>query len=383
MPETGIESRYVLKNGKRLRLGYTTGTCAAAAAKAAALLLFRGQADETVELVTPKGIALRLEVLDPRLERGRASCAVRKDAGDDPDATDGILVYAEVRALPDPEIEIDGGPGVGRVTKPGLKLPVGAAAINPAPREMIRRAAEEALAACGQSCGLSVLISVPGGAELAKKTFNPRLGIEGGISILGTSGIVEPMSEDAILESLELEIRQKRALGWERLILVPGNYGADYARSALGFSDGELVKCSNYIGCALDMAADAGFPEVLLIGHVGKLVKLSGGIMNTHSREGDARAELFAALALRAGGGAELARTILDCVTTDGMLEALRNAGLLERAMTLMAERIDLHLRSRVRDRLRVGAVVFSENYGELCRTGPAAEWLAEGKSEG
>ncbi len=378
MVKTGIEAYYTLKDGKKLQFGYTTGTCAAAAAKAAAILLLTGRVPETVHILTPKGIPLDLEVLEPRRSENAACCAIRKYSGDDPDVTNGILVYAEARTRPEPGILIDGGVGVGRVTKPGLKQSIGEAAINPVPREMIRLAVEEALAECEQLTGLSIVISVPEGVEIAKKTFNPRLGIEGGISILGTSGIVEPMSEDALLESIELEIRQKRALGRERLLITPGNYGSDFAKAVCRLDDAELVKCSNYIGRTLDMAAAEGFREVLLIGHVGKLVKLSGGIMNTHSKEGDGRAELMAAWALRAGADADLARSILDCVTTDEMLRLLHEACLLERAMEFMGQRIDFYLRHRVRDQLTVGAIVFTEAYGTLCVTGPAGEWLAE-----
>ena len=393
MHETGIEAYYVLKDGKKLQFGYTTGTCAAAAAKAATMLLFTGRVPETVHILTPKGIALDLEVLEAKRETANntcgqedhtvcapetaASCAIRKYSGDDPDVTNGILVYAEVRARKEPGIIIDGGIGVGRVTKPGLKQPVGEAAINPVPREMIRMAAEEALDECGVMSGLSIVISVPEGVEIAKKTFNPRLGIEGGISILGTSGIVEPMSEEALIESIELEIRQKKVLGQKRLIITPGNYGADFAKGGWQLEDSDLVKCSNYIGRTLDMAVAEGFKEVLLIGHVGKLVKLAGGIMNTHSKEGDGRAELMAACALRAGANADLARQILDCVTTDEMLRLMHDAGLMEPAMACMGERIDFYLRHRVKDQITVGAVVFTEAYGTLCFTGPAKEWLS------
>ena len=378
-----IDSAYVLRDGRQLRRGYTTGTCAAAAAKAAALLLLTGTTPETVEITIPAGITLTLPILEPRLEGQTASCAVQKDSGDDPDVTDGIRICAAVRRRREPGIVIDGGEGVGRITKPGLKLEVGEAAINPVPREMIRQAVEQVLTQCGESSGLNVLISVPGGAEIAKKTFNPRLGIVGGISILGTSGIVEPMSVEALLESIGLEIRQKRALGVQRLLLTPGSWGAGFAREICGSAD--AVRCANYIGPALDMAAEAGFRQVLLIGHVGKLVKLSGGMMNTHSREGDCRGELMSAHALRAGADGTLARAILDCATTDEMLRLLREAGLLEGAMAHMAERMDFYLRRRAGEAMQVGAVAFSDLYGILCATGPARAWLTEqdGRQEG
>ena len=380
MFETGIEGHYALVDGKKLQFGYTTGTCAAAAAKAAALLLLTGRASNAVKIHTPKGIDLRLPVEEALREGDRARCAVRKYSGDDPDVTDGALIVAEVSRSTLPGIRIDGGEGVGRATKPGLKVPVGAAAINPGPRAMIEKAVTEALEETEPVPGLDVVISVPEGAALAQKTFNPRLGIVGGISILGTSGIVEPMSEEALIDSIRLEIRQRRALGDERLILAPGNYVTDFLRDTFGIGEDRIVKTSNFIGKALDAAAEAGFREVLLAGHIGKLIKLSGGIMNTHSREGDGRAELMAACALRAGGDGDTARAILDCVTTDEMLRILREKGLLATAMESMAQRIDLYVNARVKGLLTVGVLVFSDGYGPLCATGPAKTWLQEAR---
>ena len=422
MHTSGIETYYTLKNGKRLQMGYTTGTCAAAAAKAAAILLLTrralkttftqpgvtpgqtepsrrapeaafsqpdespGQteltrhAPETVSIMTPKGIPLELEVLEQAFDGETASCAIRKYSGDDPDVTDGILIYASARLRGEPGIVVDGGTGIGRITKPGLKRPVGEAAINPVPLDMIRRAAREVLEEFGETSGLDILIYAPEGAEIAKKTFNPRLGIEGGISILGTTGIVEPMSEAALLESIELELRQKYALGCRRLILTPGNIGADFLKSLCPSAENALVKCSNYIGDTLDMAANVGFPEVLLVGHIGKLVKLSGGILNTHSRVADGRAELMAACALRAGCSGDTAREILGCLTTDEMLRVLKEENLLENTMEVLGERIDFYLKNRAAGRLTAAAIVFAEPFGILCATGPAAAWLEEWK---
>ncbi len=376
MFETGIEGHYALVDGKKLRFGYTTGTCAAAAAKAAALLLLTGRAPAAVGIHTPKGIDLTLPVEEAVRAGDSARCAVRKNSGDDPDITDGALVCATVRVSSRPGVHIDGGQGVGRVTKPGLKVAIGEAAINPGPRAMIERAVQEALEEGGPVPGVDVVISVPEGAILAEKTFNPRLGIVGGISILGTSGIVEPMSEEALMDSIRLEIRQRKALGDTRLILAPGNYGTDFLRDTFGVGEDRIVKISNYVGKALDAAAEAGFAQVLLAGHVGKLVKLSGGLMNTHSREGDGRAELMAACALNAGADGDTARAILACVTTDEMLRILREKGLLEGAMAYMARRIDLYVSARVRGRLTVGVLVFSDGYGPLCATDPAKAWL-------
>ena len=379
MFETGIEGHYALVDGKKLRFGYTTGTCAAAAAKAATLYLLTGQAPAAVKICTPKGIDLTLPVEEATREGSAARCAVRKFSGDDPDVTDGALVYAAISISKAPGIHIDGGQGVGRATKPGLKVPVGAAAINPGPRAMIEQAVREALDQIEEVRGVDVVISVPEGEALAQKTFNPRLGIVGGISILGTSGIVEPMSEEALVDSIRLEIRQRKALGDQRLILAPGNYGTDFLRDTFGIGEERIVKVSNYIGKALDTAVEVSFSEVLLAGHIGKLVKLSGGIMNTHSREGDGRAELMAACALRAGADGDTARAILECVTTDEMLRIIREKGLLDRAMEVMAQRIDLYVTARVKGLLTVGVLVFSDGYGPLCATGPAKDWIRQG----
>ncbi len=378
MHKTGIEAYYVQKDGKRLRYGYTTGTCAAAAAKAATLLLLTGRAPQSVCIRTPKGIDLDLEVLEPKRTEEGATCAIRKSSGDDPDVTDGVLVYATVSFSDEPGIAIDGGVGVGRVTKPGLKQAVGEAAINPVPRQMIRQAIEEAAEEWEAPTGFFARISIPQGAALAEKTFNPRLGIEGGISILGTSGIVEPMSEDALVDSIVLEIRQRKALGDTLLILTPGNYGADFLQEKYGVPDERIVKCSNYVGKALDAAIDAGFERVLLVGHIGKFVKLSGGIMNTHSREGDCRAELMAAAALRAGADADTARAMFDCVTTDEMLRILGERSILRETMDVLMQRIDFSLRARVKGQIACGAIVFTGGGTELLQTGAAREWTKE-----
>ncbi len=378
MHETGIEGYYAIKDGKKLRFGYTTGSCAAAAAKAAATMLTTGRELQTVDIMTPKGIPLNLEIEEIKREKNSVSCAVRKFSGDDPDVTDGVLVFAEVSWQKTPGVTVDGGTGIGRVTKPGLKQKIGESAINPVPMQMIRGEVARVLDESGEGAGMKVVVSIPAGVELAKKTFNPRLGIEGGISVLGTSGIVEPMSEEALLASIELELRQKRALGCDRLLLVPGNYGADFLRARCDVPEASLIKCSNYLGKTLDMAVDAGYPEVLLVGHVGKLIKLAGGIMNSHSKEADARAELMAGCALRAGCDAGTARAILDCLTTDEMVAFLQEKGLLRAAMDVAAERIDFYLRARVHGELTVGAVVYSNELGILCTTGPAANWLRD-----
>lgn len=365
-------------NSKLLRYGYTTGSCAAAAAKAAAQMLRTGQPVSQVRIVTPSGVPLTLDVLDPVLGEDSASCAIRKDGGDDPDATSGLLIYATVRPIPQ-GIRIDGGPGVGRVTKPGLDQPVGAAAINHVPRQMIEAAVAEVLQ--GASGGMEVIISVPGGEEVGKRTFNPHLGIVGGISILGTSGIVEPMSEQALVDTTRVELNMCRAGGATDLLLTVGNYGDDFASCKLGLSLAGRIKCSNFIGQTLSDAISLGFRRVLLIGHIGKLVKLGAGIMNTHSAQGDARMEILVSCALARGASLEALRAVAACITTEAALEELRRFGLLEETMKELGERIGQQLDRRFGRFLELGVLVFSgqKEAGEtLCRCGRVEAFLEE-----
>ena len=365
-------------NSKLLRYGYTTGSCAAAAAKAAAQMLRTGQPVSQVRIVTPSGVPLTLDVLDPVLGEDSASCAIRKDGGDDPDATSGLLIYATVRPIPQ-GIRVDGGPGVGRETKPGLDQPVGAAAINHVPRQMIEAAVAEALQ--GASGGMEVIISVPGGEEVGKRTFNPHLGIVGGISILGTSGIVEPMSEQALVDTTRVELNMCRAGGATDLLLTVGNYGDDFASCKLGLSLAGRIKCSNFIGQTLSDAISLGFRRVLLIGHIGKLVKLGAGIMNTHSAQGDARMEILVSCALARGASLEALRAVVACITTEAALEELRRFGLLEETMKELGERIGQQLDRRFGRFLELGVLVFSgqKEAGEiLCRCGRVEAFLEE-----
>ena len=360
---------YIVKGGKRLRLGYTTGSCAAAAAKAAACMLLTGRPMERVTLATPKGIWLELPVLDIRLTPDAASCAIEKDSGDDPDVTGGTLICAEVSRSGLPGIEIDGGAGVGRVTRPGLDQPVGAAAINSVPRRMIREAVEEMQALTDDRGGLRVVISVPEGEALAKKTFNPRLGIVGGISILGTTGIVEPMSEQALVDTIRVELRQRRESGAAYVLLTPGNYGSDFIRDSLNIDPSAAVQTSNFIGDTLEICRELGFRGALLVGHIGKLVKLAGGMFNTHSRYGDCRMELIAAYAAAAGLAAERTEELLQCVSCDDAIRILEEAGMRGQTMDRLMERVAFHLRAKAGENMEIGAITFSKVYGELGRT--------------
>lgn len=370
-----------MRDGKKLRLGYTTGSCAAAAAKAAAWMLLSGSKKESIRLLTPKGMELTLAVEDIHLSPNCVRCAIRKDSGDDPDITRDTLIYAEVRKTETVGIVIDGGQGVGRVTMPGLDQPVGAAAINSVPRRMIQENVEEVCGLFGYIGGLYVVISAPDGETLAKKTFNPRLGIEGGISILGTTGIVEPMSEQALVDTIHVELRQRREGGADYVLLAPGNYGADYIKGVMGIDPATAVMTSNFIGDTMEMCRELGFRGALLIGHIGKLVKLAGGMWNTHSRYGDCRMDILTACAAAEGLHGGAAAEMLCCATCDDALRLLKEQGLYDAVLHRLAGRIDDMMHYKCSD-IETGAILFSKEYGYLCETKDAAALLRRIKED-
>lgn len=366
----------VWKNQTKLRTGYTTGSCAAAAAKAATHMLVSGEVVGEVSLVTPAGIRLYLEVEDIVKENNYVSCAIRKDSGDDPDVTNGILVYARVTFAQDDVVKskviLEAGEGIGRVTQKGLEQSIGDPAINLVPRRMIREAVEEELQKAGIDRGVRVMIWVPDGAEIAKKTFNPKLGIEGGISILGTTGIVEPMSEKALTDTTFVEMKVRRENGMDYCYVVPGNYGSDFLHDTLGYQEDAAVKCSNYVGEVIDDAVRLQMKGILLVGHIGKFIKLAAGIMNTHSRQADGRMEILAAHAAMAGGSRELIRQLMECITTTAALELLEKEGILKEVMSTVMIKIEEHLKHRAGDGLEIGAVMFSKEMGILGKTSDA-----------
>ncbi len=372
-----VFEHYIRSGQRLLRCGFTTGTCAALATQGAVALLLGGDAPSALELVTPKGLPVQVEPEFCRMEGETAVCAVRKDAGDDSDVTDGLLVVSRVRRRADGQIVLDGGEGVGRVTLPGLDQPVGAAAINRVPRRMILEEAEKACRKAGYAGGLAILICIPGGEEVAQKTFNPRLGVEGGLSILGTSGIVEPMSEQALIDTIDLELRQTAARS-RRVLLAPGNLGEDYIRAQGWDRLAPVVKCSNFIGDALDSAASCGLSEVLLVGHAGKLVKLAAGVMNTHSRYADGRAEVLCAYAALKGADRELCRHIMESVTVDAALDALAEKGLKTEVCLSVTEAAQRALERRAGGAFAVGVVLFSNRHGLLGVSGEAKRILNE-----
>lgn len=377
---------YVRSGQKLLRCGYTTGTCAALGAAGAARLLLTGRTPETVALRTPKGIVVEVEPIFCRLSGEGAECAIRKDGGDDVDVTTGLPVIASVALRPElaGEVRIHGGEGVGRVTKPGLDQPVGEAAINHVPRAMIKEALEKEAESAGYAGGFDVTISIEGGAETAKRTFNPHMGVEGGLSVLGTSGIVEPMSQQAILDTIQLEMGQAalRAGSPRRLILAPGNYGLDYLHEKMpALKNIPVVKTSNFIGDTMDMAAASKFEQVVLVGHIGKLVKLAGGVMNTHSRTADCRTELLCAHAALCGASRDVCAALMNAATTDACMEILDKAEMREPVLSSLLDAIQLHLDRRAAGAFRVGAVLFSNQYGPLGQTKTAKELLDEWKN--
>ena len=374
---------YQFSQGKNLRCGYTTGSCATAASKAAAAMLLTGERIDSVRIDTPKGIVLNLEPLEVMLTADFASCAIRKDSGDDPDDTNGVLVYAKVEKTAEPGIMIEGGVGVGRVTKPGLACAVGGPAINPTPRKMITTEVGKVMVESGYTGGLKVTISIPAGVKIAKKTFNPRLGIIGGLSVLGTSGIVEPMSEKALVETMYVEIRAQQAAGNKNLLVFFGNYGEDFTRDEMKLDLEGHVTCSNFVGELLDYAVFCGFETLLLIGHSGKLVKVAQGVMNTHSKYADCRTELFALEAMFHGASVEVGKEIYSCLTTDEVTKVLKRENIFEPVIEKVTDKIDFYMQHRVHGKIKTAALMFSNVYGILGKTKYADELVELHKRKG
>lgn len=372
-----LTDRFVFKNGKRLRCGFTTGSCAAAAAKGAAIMLLTSKITETAEIKLPDDSRVDFSLYSARIQPDYASCAVIKDGGDDPDTTDGIRIFAKV-ALTGSEIFITGGDGIGIVTKSGLDQPVGEYAINSVPRKMITESLRDAAAEFGYIGGFTVEISAPEGKFLAAKTYNPRMGIVGGISIIGTTGIVEPMSNSAIVETIRAEAKILRADGEKKLLLAIGNYAETFIREHEEFHHGRAVMCSNFIGAALEIGVELEFESILLVGHLGKLVKLGAGIMNTHSHFADGRMEVLVTCGVIAGVELEILRKIPECMTVDAALEILEQSEKFPEILEILSEKIAFHMNEKVHSKIKTAAVGFSFKNPIILKTAMADELLQE-----
>lgn len=339
-----------------MRKGYTTGSCAQGAARASAAMLASRKLLEWVEVETPSGVKLRLPLIDPEIGEDYAKCGVIKDAGDDPDVTHGAKIYARVKFSSKPGVTIKAGEGVGIVTKPGLALPVGEYAINPIPREMILKEVSQFLA---EGQGFEVIIWVPNGEELAKRTFNPRLGILGGISIIGTTGIVEPRSIDAYKTSLSLQLDVLRATGYRKATLVLGYVGERFCKKVLSLPDDSIIKIGDHVGFMLEQCIKKGVEEVILIGHIGKLVKVANGQFNTHSRFGDHRIDTLARYAMRLGAGKETIATISKETTAEATIEIFREKGLME-IFDHIAQEVVFKANCFASEKLRMSCIILS-----------------------
>ena len=355
----------------RLQCGYTTGSCAAAAAKASAEMLLSGNSVSQTELLTPKGIKIALPVSHIKITDSSVLCGVIKDSGDDPDITNGILICCTAEKIKS-GIEIIGGEGIGVVTKPGLDQPAGERAINSVPRKMISTAVSEICEKYDYYGGIRITVSAPEGKELAKKTYNPRMGIERGISIIGMTGIIEPMSNSAIIETIRAEQRMRRAEGRKNLLLTIGNYSEDYLMKILPFMSTQNVICSNFIGDAIDIALEMNFDSVLILGHIGKLVKLGAGIMNTHSAQADGRMDVLVTCGVLADADIKTLKKIPGCATADAALELLKGDGVLEKSMEILMQRIQYYLDAKTKGDILMGAVTFSYKFGILGKTNSA-----------
>lgn len=362
---------YAYVNGKKLRKGFTTGTCATAATVAALSMILNQEREEKVTVHTASGVEVTMDVHNPSFGPEEATAAIEKDGGDDADATHGLLIYSTVTLLPDQtEIEIDGGQGVGRVTEKGLACDVGMAAINPTPRRMIEQHVREII---GPNCGARVIISVPGGEETAKLTYNSRLGIVGGISILGTTGIVNPMSEDSWKASITIELTMLYNQGHRSVVLVPGNYGEDFATNTVGIPAGRIVNMSNFVGHVLKEVQRIGFTKVLMIGHMGKFVKVAAGIFSTHSKDSDARMETLVANLALMGAPMELLEKVDNCLTTEAAGTAIKEFSY-EGVYQVLADKIKARSERLLRYRkpeVSIEVVVFGTEEGYLASTQP------------
>lgn len=397
---------FVYIDGKKYRRGYTTGSCATAVSKAAVYMLLTNEKIDTVNIDTPKGIYLSIPVVSSEIKKNEDTgeiysiCSVEKDGGDDIDATNGIEIFAKATWVYEDEIdkseknfsfEGDGfcvfsGEGVGIITKKGLSVEPGRPAINPVPQKMIAKEVESVLKASGENVlndknsldnrkkVIKITIFIPKGEEVANKTFNPRLGIVGGISIIGTSGIVEPMSDDGWKKSLSIELNMKKELGMDKIILVPGNHGESFISDRIG-ENSSVVRTSNFLGYMLMEAKRMGFKKILLAGHIGKFIKLSAGIFNTHSKVADARNEILIANLALMGASTELVRKIDSCLTTEEATDIVYENGFGE-VFDIICEKCKKRAEMHVDNEIEIEVFIFKMDKTVLGKSKNAEEML-------
>lgn len=355
-----IRKEYVYFNGKKLRYGYTTGSTATAATKAALTVLLDNSRKDIREIAirVPAGRTLKIDVKKIEITEGSVTATVLKDGGDDPDVTHGLEILSRVSFRNDSKINIFGGKGVGKVTKTGLPVEVGKSAINPVPMQMITDAVEELLP---EGRGVDVEIIVPLGEETARKTLNGKLGIVGGISILGTTGIVRPMSEESWKSSLAIELKQVLTeCQTDRAVFLFGNRGKSYLNENFPERERQGVVISNFVGYMFDKACEYGVKKIYFIGELGKFVKVAGGIFHTHSRVSDAKMEILTANALLTGERIENLHKIMASNTTEEAIQYIEK----KEVFNLLAEKSKLkceeYCRRNGREDLEVECLIIS-----------------------
>lgn len=367
---------FVWIDNKKYRKGYTTGSCATAAAKVAALMVLQQEVISQVSIVTPSGVVLDLDVLEPSLADKTAIAAIQKDGGDDVDVTHGMLIYAQVTLNDTGNITLDGGEGIGRVTRKGVRHEIGSPAINETPKRTIIESVRDVI---GEQKGADIIIFAPEGVARAEQTFNPRLGIMGGISILGTTGIVTPMSDESWKKSISLEIEMKRSQGLEKLIFVPGNHGEKFAEQ-LGINSRYVVVMSNFVRYVLKEAERLGFKRVVLLGHIGKLIKVAAGIFHTHNHMADGRLETLIAVLALMGAPQSLLLQIDECKTTEVAMELIEAEGyqaVYQKIARRIKERVE-QLSAFTKNPLQADAVLCSMDGRILGSSRPLADLVQE-----
>lgn len=355
---------------KILQGGYTTGASAAAGVKAALIYFSRGEIVRKVEIIALDGTILKIPIAKIERVGEKISVEVVKNSGDDPDITNGTSIITTTKKICGDKIIFRAGLGVGKITKPGLQLPVGEPAINPGPRQLIKNVAAEFGVA-----GLEVEISIPAGVELAKKTLNPILGVEGGISVIGSTGVLRPMSEDAFKNSLVPQIDVAKAAGFDSLIFVPGKIGETIA-GKIGLPSAAIIQTSNFIGFMLDAAAEKNISQIILCGHIGKLVKVAAGIFHTHNRIADGRLETLAAYSAAEGLNSGAVRKILSSATTEEATKIIAENNL-ERVYKKIAEHASFRAKRFTFEKIEVGTILVDYS-GQILGVDDSAKKICE-----